>query len=58
MSGAWAQAFSLVFDPYNIVVMLAASLFDLFVGAVGVLLALLFVIQTLAMTRRLAREGE
>ena len=32
--------------------------FDLFVGAVGVLLALLFVIQTLAMTRRLAREGE
>jgi len=34
MSGAWAQAFSLVFDPYNIVVMLAASLFGLFVGAV------------------------
>ena len=33
MSGAWAQAFALVFDPYNIVVMLAASLFGLFVGA-------------------------
>jgi putative tricarboxylic transport membrane protein len=34
MSAAWAQAFSMVFDPYNIVVMLAASLFGLFVGAV------------------------
>src|SRR5438876_6003793 len=34
MSHAWAQAFALVFDPYNIVVMLAASLFGLFVGAV------------------------
>ena len=34
MSGAWAQAVSLVFDPYNIVVMLIASLFGLFVGAV------------------------
>src|SRR5438876_8911277 len=34
MSGAWAQAFSMVFDPYNIVVMLGASLFGLFVGAV------------------------
>ena len=34
MSGAWAQAFALVFEPYNIVVMLAASLFGLFVGAV------------------------
>jgi putative tricarboxylic transport membrane protein len=34
MTGAWAQAFSMVFDPYNIVVMLAASLFGLFVGAV------------------------
>lgn len=34
MSGAWAQAFSMVFEPYNIVVMLAASLFGLFVGAV------------------------
>jgi putative tricarboxylic transport membrane protein len=34
MSGAWAQAFALVFDPYNIFVMLAASLFGLFVGAV------------------------
>jgi TctA family transporter len=33
MSGAWAQAFSMVMDPYNIVVMLAASLFGLFVGA-------------------------
>jgi TctA family transporter len=32
MSG-WAQAFSMVMDPYNIVVMLAASLFGLFVGA-------------------------
>jgi TctA family transporter len=34
MSGAWAQAFSMVFDPYNILVMLGASLFGLFVGAV------------------------
>ena len=34
MSGAWAQAFAMVFDPYNIVVMLGASLFGLFVGAV------------------------
>src|SRR5438034_3332880 len=34
MSHAWAQAFALVLDPYNIVVMLAASLFGLFVGAV------------------------
>jgi len=34
MSPAWAQAFAMVFDPYNIFVMLAASLFGLFVGAV------------------------
>ena len=34
MSHAWAQAFAMVFDPYNIFVMLAASLFGLFVGAV------------------------
>ena len=34
MSPAWAQAFAMVFDPYNIVVMLGASLFGLFVGAV------------------------
>src|SRR5258705_6442947 len=34
MSDAWAQAFVMVFDPYNIFVMLAASLFGLFVGAV------------------------
>ena len=34
MSSAWAQAFAMVFDPYNIVVMLGASLFGLFVGAV------------------------
>jgi putative tricarboxylic transport membrane protein len=34
MSDAWLQAFSAVFAPYNIVVMLAASLFGLFVGAV------------------------
>lgn len=34
MSHAWAQAFAMVFDPYNIVVMLGASLFGLFVGAV------------------------
>src|SRR5512138_2357739 len=33
MSGAWAQAFSMVFDPYNILVMTGASLFGLFVGA-------------------------
>src|SRR5205809_1044318 len=34
MSGAWAQAFSMVFDPYNIFVMIGASLLGLFVGAV------------------------
>ena len=34
MSAAWSQAFALVLDPYNIVVMLAASVFGLFVGAV------------------------
>jgi TctA family transporter len=34
VSSAWAQAFAMVFDPYNIVVMLVASLFGLFVGAV------------------------
>ncbi|MBA3504938.1 MAG: tripartite tricarboxylate transporter permease [Betaproteobacteria bacterium] len=34
MSDAWVQAFSLVFEPYNMAVMLAASLFGLFVGAV------------------------
>src|SRR6266581_1727820 len=34
MSDAWVQAFALVFDPYNIFVMLAAALFGLFVGAV------------------------
>ncbi len=34
MSAAWAQAFTMVFDPYNLVVMLGASLFGLFVGAV------------------------
>jgi len=32
--GAWEQAVALVFQPYNIFVMLAASLFGLFVGAV------------------------
>ena len=32
MSSAWAQAFAMVFEPYNIVVMLGASLFGLFVG--------------------------
>jgi TctA family transporter len=34
MTDAWLQAFHLVFAPYNIAVMLAASLFGLFVGAV------------------------
>lgn len=34
MSSAWLQAFGMVFDPYNIVVMLGASVFGLFVGAV------------------------
>jgi phosphatidylglycerophosphate synthase len=34
------------------------GIFDAFVGAVGSFLILLFVIQTLAMTKRLAREGE
>jgi TctA family transporter len=32
--GVWEQAFALVFQPYNILVMLAASVFGLFVGAV------------------------
>ncbi|MEO6362477.1 MAG: tripartite tricarboxylate transporter permease [Caldimonas sp.] len=34
MSPAWAEAFRLVLDPYNILVMLGASVFGLFVGAV------------------------
>jgi hypothetical protein len=34
------------------------GVFDLFAGAVAVILILLFVVQTLAMARRLAREGE
>ncbi|MEO7336879.1 MAG: tripartite tricarboxylate transporter permease [Caldimonas sp.] len=34
MSDAWLQAFGMVFAPYNILVMLGASLFGLFVGAV------------------------
>src|SRR4029078_11833365 len=34
MSPAWTQAFAMGFEPYNIFVMLAASLFGLFVGAV------------------------
>jgi len=34
MGGAWMQAWSMVFEPYNLVVMLLASLFGLFVGAV------------------------
>src|SRR6266700_1563429 len=34
LSQAWIQAFALVFDPYNIFVMLLAALFGLFVGAV------------------------
>ena len=34
MSSAWLQAFELVFTTYNMGVMLAASLFGLFVGAV------------------------
>ncbi len=34
MSDAWLQAFGLVFHPYNLVVMLGASAFGLFVGAV------------------------
>ncbi len=34
MDGAWAQAVSLVFDPYNMLVIVIASLFGLFVGAV------------------------
>jgi putative tricarboxylic transport membrane protein len=34
MSPAWAEAFRLVFEPYNVAVMFAASLFGLFVGAV------------------------
>lgn len=34
------------------------GIFDAFVGAVGTLLILLFVIQTMAMAKRLIREGE
>jgi phosphatidylglycerophosphate synthase len=34
------------------------GLLDLFVGAVGLILILLFVVQTLAMARRLERQGE
>ncbi|RZI93984.1 MAG: C4-dicarboxylate ABC transporter permease, partial [Variovorax sp.] len=34
MSSALAQAFSMVFDPYTLVVMVIASLYGLFVGAV------------------------
>jgi putative tricarboxylic transport membrane protein len=34
MSAAWTQAFAMVFDPYTLLVMLLASLFGLFVGAV------------------------
>ena len=34
MSAAWLQAFSMVFEPTTILVMLGASLFGLFVGAV------------------------
>src|SRR5512141_3380628 len=34
MSDAWLQAFTMVFQPYTIVVMIGASLFGLFVGAV------------------------
>jgi len=34
MSAAWMQAFGMVLEPYNLFVMLAASLFGLFVGAV------------------------
>ena len=34
MSPAWQQAFALVFEPHNILAMLGASAFGLFVGAV------------------------
>jgi TctA family transporter len=34
MNPAWAQAFALVFEPYTLMVMLGASLFGLFVGAI------------------------
>jgi putative tricarboxylic transport membrane protein len=34
MDNAWLQAFSMVFEPANLVVMLGAALFGLFVGAV------------------------
>jgi putative tricarboxylic transport membrane protein len=34
MSDAWLQAFGMVFEPYNILVMVGASMFGLFVGAV------------------------
>jgi len=34
LSPAWAEAFRLVFDPANVLVILGASLFGLFVGAV------------------------
>jgi len=34
MSDAWLQAFGMVFQPYNLAVMIGASMFGLFVGAV------------------------
>ncbi|MEP7139322.1 MAG: tripartite tricarboxylate transporter permease [Caldimonas sp.] len=34
MNPAWSEAFRLVFDPHNVLVMLGASVFGLFVGAV------------------------
>src|SRR6185503_17346700 len=34
VSDAWLQAFAMVFDPYNVLIMTGASLFGLFVGAV------------------------
>ena len=33
-SAAWSRAFGLVFDPYTILIMIAASLFGMFVGAI------------------------
>ena len=34
------------------------NLFEAFIGAFGLILILLFVVQTVAMAKRLAREGE
>src|SRR3954447_14540321 len=50
MSGVLAQAFTLVFDPYVLWVMIASSLFGLFVGAVPGLTATMATAQLVPVT--------